>query len=318
MMFDKTLHQMILFFLILGIGFVAGKCKVVKKDFLGEFSGFIVSILLPAQTFYCMYASSTRQTVFDNISMVVLAAVFYVAVIVVTWVLSKVLRLHGDRSRVFRLCFIFGNTGFVGTPLLAALFPENGLLYMSLFTLVDQPLLWTYGVCLSTAQHDVSGDPYGKRKLSIKWRQFVSANTVALVVAFVFILGEIPLPGLIMDTLQTVSSATPALCMMYLGALLCFSDWIGALKRPDLYVGVLIKMIVLPVIAAKMLLAMDMFPQELIEAFIVIMALPVMTLVPILAQKNGHEGDYAAGTCVATLVFSVATIPLVVWLSFGM
>lgn len=317
MIFEKTLHQMILFFLILGVGFVAGKCHVVKKDFLGEFSGFIVTILLPAQTFYCIYASATRQTVFDNLSMVALAAAFYAVAIVLTWLLAKLLRLKGDRSRVFRLCFIFGNTGFVGTPLLAALFPENGLLYMALFTLVDQPLLWTYGVYLSTAQHDAPGDPHGKHKLNINWKSFISANTIALACAFVCVLAAIPLPGIVVDTMQSISSATPALCMMYLGALLCFSDWAGALKRPDLYVGVAAKMVALPVISGKLLLWSGMFPQELVEALVIIIALPVMTLVPILAQKNGHEGDYAAGTTVATLVISIVSIPLVVWLSFG-
>lgn len=317
MIFEKTLHQMILFFLILGVGFVAGKCHVVKKDFLGEFSGFIVTILLPVQLFYCTYASVTRDAVFDNLSMIVLAAAFYAVAIVLTWLLSKLLRLKGDRSRVFRLCFIFGNTGFVGIPLLAALFPEHGLLYMALFTLVDQPLLWTYGVYLSTAQHDAPGDSYGRHELNIDLKSLVSPNTVALVLAFACVLAAIPLPGIVMDTMQSISSATPALCMMYLGALLCFSDWMGALKRPDLYAGVAAKMIVLPVLAGKLLLWSGMFSQELIEALVIIIALPVMTLVPILAQKNGHEGDYAAGTTVATLVISIASIPLVVWLTFG-
>ena len=120
-----------------------------------------------------------------------------------------------------------------------------------------------------------------------------------------------------MDTLSSVAAATPAMCMAYLGVMLCFAKGVDALKHPDLYVGVAVKMVILPVVIGKILLACGVFPQELLEAFVIIMALPVMTMVPIIASKNGHEGEYAAGITVATLVFSVVTIPLVVWLTFG-
>lgn len=128
--------------------------------------------------------------------------------------------------------------------------------------------------------------------------------------AFLFVLLEIPLPGVINDTLVTVSNATSACCMMYLGALLCFSKWTDALKCKELYVGILVKMIVLPIIGGKILFALG-WPVDVATSMIVLMSLPVMTVVPMIATQRGHEGDYAAGIAVATLVASVATIPLV-------
>lgn len=49
---------------------------------------------------------------------------------------------------------------------------------------------------------------------------------------------------------------------------------------------------------------------------VAIMALPIMTVVPMIAKQNGHEGDYAAGMTVVTLVASAVTIPLVQLLAF--
>ena len=101
--------------------------------------------------------------------------------------------------------------------------------------------------------------------------------------------------------------------MIYLGALLCFSNWLGALKCKELYVGILVKMIALPIIGGKILFALG-WPVDVATSMIVIMSLPVMTVVPMIATQRGHEGDYAAGIAVATLVASVATIPLVQFL----
>ena len=44
---------------------------------------------------------------------------------------------------------MFGNIGFMGIPIVAAVFPEQGMLYIALFTVVDQLLLWTVGVNLT-------------------------------------------------------------------------------------------------------------------------------------------------------------------------
>lgn len=49
---------------------------------------------------------------------------------------------------------------------------------------------------------------------------------------------------------------------------------------------------------------------------VAIMALPIMIVVPMIAKQNGHEGDYAAGMTVVTLVASAVTIPLVQPLAF--
>lgn len=319
MIFAATLHQMIVFFVMLVIGAVAARSGVAGRDAMGPLSRFVTSILLPAQLFYCTYTGATRQAIFDNLVMIALAAAFYAVVTVVTFLLGHALRLSGDRRRAFQLCFIFGNTGFVGMPLISAVFPESGLLYMSLFTLVDQLLFWTMGVYLSTAREAGGSDEPGHDPAphQISWRTFISPNTISMLLVFAVILADLELPTLATDVLGSISNAAPAMCMIYLGIMLYYSDFLSAFKTPDLYAGIAVKMIVLPVVAGRLLLIVNAVPIELLECFVVIMALPTMTLVPIIARRNGHEGDYAAGTTVATLVASVATIPLVVWLTFG-
>lgn len=304
MVFEITLHQMIAFFLILAIGFAAGKTRVIDEDYLPRFAKLITTVFLPVMIFAYTRNGSTRDALLANWSIVVFALVWYAGITVVMYGIAKLMRLPHDRDRVFAFCFIFGNTGFVGTPLLAALYPEGGLMYMGLFGLVDIAYFWTGGLFWATGRN---------RKFEVSLKSFLTPNVIAIALAFVFILFELPLPGIINDTLMTVADATGACCMVYLGALLCFSNWVSALKCKELYVGVVVKMILLPLVCGKVLFILG-WPADVATSMVVIMSLPVMTVVPMIAAQRGDEGDYAAGIAVATLVASVVTIPLVQFL----
>lgn len=305
MIFETTLNTMIIFFLILATGFAAGKLGIIKEDYMPNFAQLITKILLPVLMFYSSYAGITRQTLVDNLPMLGLSVAFYAVIIAVTWILSKALHIPHDKDRIFMFCFIFGNTGFVGLPLLIALFPETGVLYMMLFSVVDQLIFWTFGIWLATARE--------RSKAAFNAKNLLTPNIVAMLLALAFVIFEIPLPQVVCDTLATIKNATSAMCMMYLGALLCFSQWLTVLKRPELYVGIAAKMILLPVVCGSVLLLTGL-PHEMVACFILIMALPTMTVVPMISKQYGNEGEYAAGITAVTLAVSVATIPLVAFL----
>lgn len=240
--------------------------------------------------------------------MALLAALFYAVISLLMFVIAKLMRIEHDKDRVFQLCFIFGNTGFVGVPLLAAVFPDAGLVYMMMFSIVDQVVFWTYGIWLSTERcHD-----HGH--IHVNLRSFVSPNTVSIVLALIFVMTEVPIFEPLQLGLSTVSSATTGMCMLYLGALASFSRVLPVLKRPELYVGIVVKMIVLPVVVGHLIAMTEIFPGQMVLALAIIMAPPVMTVVPMMVANNGKEHEYATGITVVTLVASIVTIPLVVFL----
>lgn len=303
MLFSIVIHQMILFFSILLVGYVAAKLGIIQENYLPELAKLLSKLLLPVLLFYMTYAGTTRQMIKDNAITIGLAALFYVIIFFVTRLMAKVLRPAGDKSKVFQFAFIFGNTGFVGAPLLAALFPKGGVLYLALFSIVDQLTFWTYGVYLATASDQ-------KAKISLK--SFVNPNIAAIAFALILIMLGVKLPAVVDDTLQTIKNAVGAMSMIYLGALFCYSDCKDAFKTKELYFGIVVKMIILPILLGT-LLWMTGLPKELICSMIILMSLPTMTVVPMIAKTNGHEGAYAAGITIATLAISIVTIPFVVF-----
>ena len=305
-MFGLILNQMVIFFLVFAVGFIASRTGVIAQEGMPPLAKLATKMLLPAMIVYSTCANCTSDMILRNGGMILLAAAFYAVISLVVFLMAKAMRLEHDKDRVFQFCFIFGNTGFVGIPLLASVLPGAGLVYMMMFTIVDQLVFWTYGVWLSTAR--------GRTADGFSPRQLLNPNIIALVIALAILFLHIPVPDIIMSGLGTISAATPGVCMVYLGALAGFSDVRPVLKRPELYAGIVVKMVALPVAAAKVLLAVGAFPDQMVLGLAVIMALPVMTVVPMVAATNGGEGEYATGITVVTLVASIVAIPLVAFL----
>ena len=291
MAFEVTLHQMIIFFLILAVGFVAGKKGVIKQESMPHLTQIISKILLPVLIFYGTIAT-TKEAIAENAIIVVFAIVFYVVVTVILFAAAKIMRLKGDRDKIFTFCFMFGNTGFVGIPLLVAF--------------VDQAIFWTFGIWMATGRD---------RQTKFTIKNFISPNIIAIALALIVVFIGVPIPVVINDTLATISNATGALCMMYLGAMVCFSKWMQVLKCAELYVGIVVKMVLLPIIGGHIFMLIGL-PQDMMVSMVAIMSLPIMTVVPMIASMNSNEGEYATGMTVVTLVVSVATIPLVQLLAF--
>ncbi len=294
---------MVSFALMLLLGAAAGRLGIVRKESLPDVIALVLKVLLPVMLFYLMYDGATREVLTSHLPMVAFAAAFYAAIIGVMAAMARLLCLEGDKSKAFQLVFVFGNTGFIGLPLLAAVFPETGVVNLALFMIVDQVVFWTYGVRLAAGSS-------GKVRVSPK--NFFNPNIVAILLALAFVIAEVPLPGVVDETLSVLSGVASPLCMLCLGALCHFSDIGKALRSKELYFGVVVKMVALPLTAGSLLL-MAPLPRDLVASAVIMMAMPTTTLVPLTVEAYGTQGDYAAVLTVATIALSVVTIPFVVF-----
>lgn len=209
---------MVSFALMLLLGAAAGRLGIVRKESLPDVIALVLKVLLPVMLFYLMYDGATREVLTSHLPMVAFAAAFYAAIIGVMAAMARLLCLEGDKSKAFQLVFVFGNTGFIGLPLLAAVFPETGVVNLALFMIVDQVVFWTYGVRLAAGSS-------GKVRVSPK--NFFNPNIVAILLALAFVIAEVPLPGVVDETLSVLSGVASPLCMLCLSLVPFLGHWQG-------------------------------------------------------------------------------------------
>ena len=223
----------------------------------------------------------------------------------VSAVIEKVCGLGGNRKRVFRTSTIFGNIGFMGISLVIVLYPDTALLYVSVFTIVDQLVFWTYGVVLTQPASEEKQD-FSPARL----KNLISPPLVAIVLAVVLILLNVKLPAVLSSALSTVGSTSMPLALIYIGGVLCSTNIKPVLKCKELYACVAVKMLLLPILCYAVLTRCGI-AVDLAGTLAFIIALPGIEMVPMLAKENGCDGDYAVGAIMLTTIASLLTIPLV-------
>src|SRR5690606_12979168 len=99
----------------------------------------------------CLILGGVFQLTIDRQLFIQLSIIFVISVILnalgVTfgWMTAKALKFSTQKAREVAVLSGFGNTGFIGIPLCAALYGSEGALYAAVFDTGTAIMLWTLG-----------------------------------------------------------------------------------------------------------------------------------------------------------------------------
>lgn len=307
--FFVVLNQIGIFLILIIFGILAVKFGILDEHSLGSVSKLVMRMALPAYIFINTAEGATRQGLAESLLVIPLAIALYLMLFLLSLLLEKVFHLKGNRGHVFRAIVMFGNVGFMGIPLVVELYPDTALLYISLFTILDQGLFWTYGVSLTKPVSEQ------KEKISLKnLKNLLSPALVAIVGATVLVLLNIHLPKLLTTTLSKLGTASMPLSLLYIGGMLSMTDVRKVLRCGELYAEIGLKMLVLPIVFF-LVMKLCQVPTDMAGTMTFLTGLPAINMVAMLSKNNGSDGDYAVCAVMMTTLACLVTLPLV---SLGM
>ncbi len=298
------LQQIGMFVIYIITGVILIRTKVLTRENLEIISKVVIKLSLPVMIFINTVNGVDRQSFFSSLSILGIAAVMYVCLLILGTLSGKVFHLHGEHLQLYRAMTVFGNVGFMGIPIVVSIYPEKGMLYMAVFTIIDQLMLWTLGVKLTSSEKE-SGT-FNPKKL-------INPVTVAIILAMICVLTGIRILLVLNTALQKMGATATPLAMIYLGGVFACIDVLSFVKKPDYYGITLIKMIGFPVLF-YILLRLVPIPADIRMTMALTSAMPVMSSVVMMANASGSDGDYAMGGIVVTTLCSVLTLPVVSWI----
>ncbi|MBE6830324.1 MAG: permease, partial [Ruminococcaceae bacterium] len=209
--FLLVLNQLFQFFIMMATGYLAAKTAVASKPFLDGLAKLILRVLMPILIFANATNRTNRTQLLECFPILYLSIGMYAGLVLTFFLVAKAAGLKGEQNRVFRASMIFGNAGFIGIPLLLAVFPEKGGIYITLMSLVDQTFLWTYGLQLTTPKSE---------KTAFNPENFLNPALCAVGLALVLLLLNIPVSPVVDAPLLSIGKAATPLSLIYLGGLL--------------------------------------------------------------------------------------------------
>lgn len=296
------LQQMIVLFLLMGIGFLCYKLGMITDEVSKKLSAIVVNIANPALVLTgCMGEGKIHGK--ELILVMVIVVLVYGALVALAMVIPLLLRVPPKSRGTYQAMTIFSNIGFMGFPVVAALYGNGALLYAALFTIPYNILIYTFGVSAMSVQKGSWRDSFSPGRV-------LNVGVIACVVTVVVYLSGIRVPAFVSLTVEHLSNLTAPLSMMVIGASLAAINIKKLFTDSRLMIFSALKLLALPV--AGMLLIRRFVDNETIcGVCMVMLATPVGSMTAMLAQQ--YDGDYemASRGVALTTILSVATMPIV-------
>lgn len=292
------LKQMLILFFFMLIGYYMGRKKIVDEKVSKSLSWMIVNVTNPA-----LILSGGISAVMDRtelLSTFVLAVGLFAVLILFAELVIPLFRLEKRDAGVYKALTVFSNMGFMGFPIISAVYGQEALIYASVFLLPFNVLIYTYGVFRISGRRMRVGEAAGK---------FFNIGTCAGILALVIAVSQIRLPDIANRTIEMLSDLTAPLCMMVIGASFLNIRFQDVFCNRKLMIFSVLRLLLIP-LAGMALIRMATADPVLQGICFIILASPAGSMVAMLAQQNDGNDLIASEGAAVTTLFSVVTMPL--------
>lgn len=326
------LKQMLVLFILMLVGVCCRKCGIFNDEANKRISALVVNVANPALILSSGINQESAIGGMEFVKTFILAWVMFGALMVLAHFIPRIIRADVSEYGTYKTMTIFSNIGFMGFPVIAALYGTEALLYASLFLIPFNVLIYTYGISVmkmrtsddvrsknceaisSDARHNTrtisSNIKKQGEKTGFQLRKVLNVGVISCVLTLIIYLTKLPVPTVVEQAVDSVSGLTAPLSMMVIG------DSLTKINLKKLFCNVRmlvfsgIKLLVIPIVGVSIIKLLGLNPM-LIGVCMIMLSTPVGSMNAMLAQQ--YDGDYelaSQGVTITTLL-AVVTMPLV-------
>ena len=311
--------QMTILFVIMIIGFICRKKKILNDEGSRVISGIVVNVANPA---LILSASINKETVIEgrNLVMVsILSVSVYIALILFSSILVRALRLKKKEYGTFMVMTVFSNIGFMGFPLISAVYGSEALLYASFFVIPYNVLIYTWGIMAMRKKDEKEGTDEKNLKegngtsgilAKDKFGRVFNIGVIACIITIIIYLSRIRVPAIVENVITSLSALTAPLSMIVIGDSFSKINIRSLLSDGQIILFSIIKQMLIPIVGVFVLKLCGL-DNMMMAVCMVMLATPVGSMTAMLAQQYDGEYELASKGIALTTVLSVVTMPLV-------
>lgn len=293
------MSNLILLFVCLVIGIVLKKSKIIPDNFHTSLNAFVINISLSAFSLYYISKIELNSSVIYPVLVVwigIFAAILFFAG------LGKVFGWKSSLIGALIMCAGFGNTSFVGIPLIQAMYGEEGL---KTVMLVDQPgfvALSTVGILVANFYSGSKDSLLKHLSKILKFPPFI-----AFVIALLLNIFSIEIPKDFDEVLMKLGATTVPLALVSVGSQM---QWKKIEKKEGfhLFIGLLFKLVLLPLLI--LVIYKYIFHQngDVIDICILEAAMAPMITAAIIASAHDLEPKFCNLMVAVGIPLSILTV----------
>lgn len=293
--------KMIVFVVLMVIGYLCAKTNFAGREFTKDASKMVINVFMTATIINSVLVSDARLSGGELLQVMLVLCMC----VGVCWVLAAIsCRLVGlgDKAPLFELLIAVMNNMFIALPVVETLFGSQAVFYCSLSCIPFNILLYTFGI------YRLQG---GEGKGSVRLRDIFSVPLLATLAALVIFLLQPPVPPVVKELASTMSAATMPLSMIVIGSSLGSVSLLDAFKKGKLYLMCVLRLLLCPLLV-WLLASLITDDLMLRVTATIIAAAPSGVVVSVLAIQYDRDAVFTSEGVLLSTVFSMLTIPLIV------
>ena len=238
--FIATLNPMLMLFLCIAIGFILNKAKILPENASKVLAKLETWVFCPALSFSTMATYCTVETLGTHAINVFLACCAVSIALAIAIPLSRlfVKRKCSERG-IYQYALAFANFGYVGDPVVQALFGDVGLSYYKLFCLPLSVVIYTWGISVLVPNGEKSGNIFKK---------ILNVPTIALILGIIVGVTGLGarMPIFVSNTLNSLKACMGPVAMLLAGFIIANYSLKTVLKNGKVYIATLLRLAVIP------------------------------------------------------------------------
>lgn len=300
-MVTALLYKIAQLFIFMIIGFIFVKCKIIKSDDSMVLSKMSVYLLIPAGIINSFDFDMTN----DVASGFALALTASIIIHIIYFLLDKLYFKLGGKSAIERTSVMVPNAANLIIPIVSFVLGDEWVVYSTAFVSVQLLFFWSY--CIKVFE---PGEKFNFKKV------IFNANTIAIIIGVILMVSPLSLPSIVKDVASVFSTMLGPVGMFVIGVFAATLDYKKVLGDKKLYVVVILRMVIYPIITLITVKLLSLLPVNNAEKILLITFLstitPTATLIMQYSQIKGENTEFATAINIMTTLICIITMPIFV------
>ncbi|MBQ8711250.1 MAG: AEC family transporter [Prevotella sp.] len=293
-------------FVIVVVGYVAGRLGYLGGDFDRQLSRLVINITCPALILSSAMTGELPDRRFI-LPLLLISVITYVVLTGVAFLLPRYLTRRPEDEGAIGFALMFGNVGFMGYPVVASIFGHEAVFYAAVLNVVNTFTVFTVGTVLITGRGEIGGERFQKKVL-------YSTPMLAAYLTMAIVALEIDhVPGFVSQPLTMIGNITVPAALLIIGSSMSHLSLRTMLGNRTVYLTTLFRLVLLPVAVYYLTRALG-FSDFVVNINTVVIAMPVATYGTILCLKYEKDTTMITEVTFITTLLSMLTIPALVML----
>ena len=298
LVFSAALEQMIVLFALMVVGYVLEKKNLIGKNADKVLSDLEVCIFSPCLTLVTFTKNFTLDVLVEKLSLLgISVALLFIFAIPFSRIVSKWLGRTSQERAVYSYALCFSNSGYLGYPIVRAVFGDVALANMMIFCLPISVAIPSYGLYTLLPESKFS------------FKKLLKPITIAPFLGIIFIILGIKLPNALNTALESCGNCMAPVAMLLTGIVLAKQPLKGMFINMRAYIASLLRLIAIPLLAAGILYIFHIRGEMLLLAAVTY-AMPLgLNSVVFPAAYGGDIKSGSQATFISNLL-GIVTIPI--------